>query len=195
VHGQIGHVRDCIVGMRFTMAQYPHRRFARLPGTSSRGNDNRPTAIGDQTTIQQVQRLGNPAGVQYVLNSDGIVHHRFLIEHGPLARGNRDLRQLFARRAKFMHVAHCRECVRAHGRWQTKGTLILLGEPESKATTTSGAIRTLRAAIGDERDIAEPGFDGSDGMPNMRLERGAANICGIRIFWSDTQVFCQHQIR
>src|SRR6266567_2724237 len=58
------------------------------------------------------------------------------------------------------------------------------------ATASSGAIRTLRAAIGDERDIEEPGFDGGDGMPNVRFEGGTANICGIAIFWSDTQVFC-----
>src|SRR5579875_620481 len=79
VRGQIGHIRDRIVGMRLPVPKNPDRGLARFPGSFGRRDHHSAAAVGHKATVQQVQRLGNPARIEYIFNSDWIAHHCFLV--------------------------------------------------------------------------------------------------------------------
>src|SRR5579885_2769644 len=91
-------------------------------------------------------------------------------------------------------MAHGRERIGPHRRGQTIGRLKLLGQPEGVTATIARAIRTLRTAIGNQRDLEESRLDARNGMPNVGLERGTANVCGVGISGPDAQIFGQHEV-
>jgi len=69
-----------------------------------RGHDDSRAAVGDQRAIEQVQRVGDQARVQHVIDRDELAHLCRGVEMRVLAAGNRHRSELFLGGAVARHV-------------------------------------------------------------------------------------------
>ena len=75
------------------------------------GDHDCSTAIRYQRAIQYFERVGDPAGVHYIIYRDGIAHLRLGMLTGPGATGNSGFGELCLGGAVLRHVGSGNQCV------------------------------------------------------------------------------------
>ena len=83
-----------LVGDGFAGAKDPDGRVAAVASDLGGGDDNRAAAVGDDAAVHQVEGVGDDAGVDHVLNGDGVAEERFRVHGGVMPHGYGDLGEL-----------------------------------------------------------------------------------------------------
>ena len=114
------------------------------------------------------------------------------VEQRPFARRHRDRGQLLARRAVLVHVARGGERIGARRQERPERRLVRIDLAHRGLLAADAA---LGAAIGDDRDVAEPELRSPPGMRDVELERRAADDRGAEEWRRDPEIFGERQDR
>src|SRR3990172_8700767 len=186
--GQVGHRVDSCMGMRLAETQDVDRLLLVVLCPLGGREEHGSARVGDQTAVEQVEGVRDPAGVVVVLEGHRIAHEGHRIELRPLARRHRDLRQIVIAGPILVHVAPRGERVL---RWLSHNALPAgpqRGSLSTRPTTGTTDTRTTARPVGDEGHLAKPVGDGHRGVPYVDHERGAAHRCPIRVAGKDAEV-------
>ncbi len=97
------------------------RLVGKIPGPFGGRQDHGRSAVGDQRTVQQVQRIGDHPGVHDVIDRNQVPHLCRRIQRRVLAARNRYRGQLFGRGAIGFHVRSCDQRVKRRDGWTIRG--------------------------------------------------------------------------
>ena len=124
-------------------------------------DDGRP-AVAFETAIEQPERVRDHARGLMILDRDRLGHHGVAVEAGVVARGDRDLAELTARRAVKLHVPTRHRGIELRRRDRPDRHLELADELELRHLLHTCADPSGRGAIAPDRQqdvIAEAGAD------------------------------------
>ena len=141
------------------------------------GEHDGAPAVGDETDIELAQRIADQRRGQHIRHRERLRFQCFGIERGPLTGGNRHLGQLLARGAEVMHVPLHHHGIA--GDREQRAIRPLVGQ-DVGASDQLAAVAALGTGIGDHRDLALPGCDGTHRMADVRHDRRAADVGRIR---------------
>ncbi len=142
---------------------------------------DRPAAVGDDAAVELVQRVGDHAGPDDVLDGQVVPVAGQRVELGVLPDADGDLGQLLGGRAELVHVA-----LGDHGVGADQGVAerrLELGRPRHRPAAAlpelAGAERPAHAgelvgAVGDQDRVGPTVPDGGGGVLDVELEAGAA---------------------
>ena len=136
--------------------------------------------------------MADHARLQHVLDGERLLLPGGGIELRPLARRDRDLGEVLARGAVLMHVARGRERIGAGRQERLERRLVRIDLALRGLLAPDAA---LGRAVGDHRDIAQPGFDRGRRLRDVKLERRAAGHRGADEFRRDAEILDQRDDR
>src|SRR5579863_2890663 len=93
--GEIGHLRDVDMAMTLAAAQQEYWLLLEVACSLLSCDQYGSATVGDNTAIEQVQRVSNHARVDYVLYRDGFAVHRPWVECRVATRHHSNLCELF----------------------------------------------------------------------------------------------------
>ena len=159
--------------MRLARAEQMDGRLAQRARPLGGRDDRRGAAVGDQAAVAHRERVADHRRTQHVSDGQRVARPRLRVHLRPLPRGDRDLGELLARRAELVHVARGGE--RVAGDRQHRVVRVLVRRAVDAAARRAPR-RARRRAVGDQRDLAQPGADRRAGVVDMGLERRAADV-------------------
>ena len=190
---EVGHGGDRLVGRRLAGAEHPDGLLLAVPRALGADDDDRAAGIGDEAAVEEVERVGDPARGEHVVDGDRVAHHRLRVEGRPLAGGDGDLGELLVRGAVLVHVAHAGHGVVRGRAADVVGHLELGGGVPRVERGACGAAAAAAGgaalAVGDEGDVDEAGGDGGGGVLDVDDEGGAADGGAVGVGGLDAEVF------
>ena len=180
--------------MRDAVAAAEHigRRLLQRLRARSRRHHDRAAAVGDEAAVAHRERMADHARLQHVLDGERLLLPGGRIELRPLPRRDRDRGEVLARGAVLMHVARGRERI-GRGRQERLERGLVRIDLALRGLLAPDA--ALGRAVGDHRDIAQPGLDRGRRLRDVKLERRAAGHRGADEFRRDAEIFDQRHDR
>ena len=93
-----------LMGDGLTGAEDPYGGVATVAGDLGRCDHNGAAAVGDDAAVHEVERIGDDAGVDHVLDGDRVAEERLGVHGGVVAHGDGDLGELLGGGAVEVHV-------------------------------------------------------------------------------------------
>src|SRR5215831_12892126 len=104
------------VGVALAAAQHEYGHLLQIPGSFFGRYQHSTSSIAHNTTIEQVQRISNHAGVQHILYCDGFAVHGEGVKAGMPACYDGNLGKLFRGSSVLVHMPAGCHCVSADKR-------------------------------------------------------------------------------
>ena len=180
------------MGDRLAAAQHIGRPLLQRAGALGRRDDDGAAAIGDEAAVAHREGMAHHARGQHALDGQRLLLPRRRIEQRPLACGYCHGGHLLARGAELVHVARGGERVGARRHERLERRLVGVDLAHRRLLAADAA---LRAAVGDDGDVAQAQRDRAHGMGHVVLERRAADDGGAEERRVDAEILGQRQHR
>ena len=191
----VGHLADVeVMRERVGRAEDVGRRLAQIAGPLVRRDDARRAAVGDHAAVEHVQRVGDEARRQHVVDGDRIAVLRQRVDRRVIAHRDGDLGQLLRRRAVVVLVTSGGQRIVADER--VAPHRVGRRRPDGRRTRSAGAeapshLRQLHAAVGDEHDLGVAAVDGVGRVLDEHLEGRAAGVGLVEVRRVQPEVLAQ----
>ncbi|MNX98206.1 hypothetical protein D3C86_1306060 [compost metagenome] len=154
--------------------------------------DQCAATVGDQATIAHRQRAAEHPCAEDFLNGQRLFLPCLGVQQGPAPCGHRDLCELFPSGSELVHVPRGGQCIGAPG---VDGAVrrfvgVGIGRCDIRAPHAS-----LRAAVRDQRNIAQTRRNGRLCVGDHRHEARTTDVGAIVVARLEAKVFTQRQRR
>ena len=176
---------------RLAGSQQIDRGVGAVLGPLGAGDDERPAAGTRADNLQQMQGIDDHARVEHVLNADLLVAEQSRrVAAGVFALIDRNLGQLFGRRAELVHMALGNQGIARIGRDQAVGR-VELGVQAWKRRGFAHAHRLARPRIAQDAQhvVTHASVNGCGRPPEHAGGRRSAQLDQIEIAGVELQVF------